>query len=107
MKDVYTSGTSEILAKKSLENLVYDEDGNINAIQFVYPIVATVDLGPARESPIPVVTCGARRRLEQRLELVLTGAVPTMVPVARLREKTPADGPRKTPDSTVRYFDVQ
>ena len=64
-------------------------EGNITGIRFIYPIIALVEMcAPSRSAP--VVECSARQRIEQRLELVLNGAVPSMQPVARIRGKTPA-----------------
>lgn len=86
--DGYKKGESAFLAKPS-ENLIYDVDGNICAIRFIYPIIALVEMSaPTRSAPL--VECEARQRIEQRLEVVLNGAVPSMQPVARIRGKTPA-----------------
>ena len=71
------------------EHLVFDSAGNISGIRFIYPIVAHVELNAARNNT-PLIECQARQRIEQRLEIVLNGAVPSMTPVARIRGKTPA-----------------
>ena len=39
LKDVYNDGENEFLSKRSAENLIFDETGNVTGIRFVYPIV--------------------------------------------------------------------
>ena len=54
---------------------------------------------------VPVVQCEARKRFEQRLELVLSGATPSMVPSARLRSLTPvASRPSLTDHPDVSFI---
>ena len=65
--------------------------GTITAIRFAYPIIAQVEAKARHPSDDrPLITCIARERTEQRLELVLTGATPAILPAARLRQVTPS-----------------
>ena len=83
-----------VTSKKSFsapfDTFVRDYEGKIVGIRFIFPIVAQVE----SKMPIakcPKITCEARNRIEQRLELVLSGATPSIHPTAHLRTVTPAD----------------
>ena len=83
-----------VTSKKSFsapfDTFVRDYEGKIVGIRFIFPIVAQVE----SKMPIakcPKITCEARKRIEQRLELVLSGATPSVHPTAHLRTVTPAD----------------
>jgi len=65
-------------------------DGTITSIRFAYPIIAQVEAKAHPSDDRPLITCIARERTEQRLELVLTGATPAILPAARLRQVTPS-----------------
>lgn len=64
--------------------------GTITSIRFAYPIIAQVEAKAHPSDDRPLITCIARERTEQRLELVLTGATPAILPAARLRQVTPS-----------------
>ena len=78
------------LLRKSLSIQTTVHLGKIVGIRFIFPIVAQVESKMPIEK-CPKITCEARKRIEQRLELVLSGATPSVHPTALLRTMTPAD----------------
>ena len=81
-----TTRYSPLLARTVDLYLTYS--GEIVSIRFTYPIIGQIE-SRAPSSQTPLITCVARQRTEHRLELVLTGATPPVLPSARLRQVTP------------------
>eukprot|EP00079_Xenopus_tropicalis_P021661 XP_012813080.1 PREDICTED: cilia- and flagella-associated protein 47 isoform X1 [Xenopus tropicalis] len=58
-----------------LKSITRTEEGNISGIRWIYPIHGIPEAPPSKSAPA-VVCCPARSRTEERVEVLLTGAVP-------------------------------
>ncbi|NXA49598.1 CFA47 protein, partial [Nothocercus julius] len=69
---------------KDLKSITVAENGGIRGIRWIYPIHGIPE-APQQKSVSAVVRCRARHRVEQRVEVLLTGVVPgaTAVPAGR------------------------
>ncbi|XP_069613759.1 cilia- and flagella-associated protein 47 [Ranitomeya imitator] len=77
-----------------LKSISKTEDGGILGIRWIYPIHGIPEAQPSTSAPA-VVSCQARSRTEERVEILLTGVVPgqTAMPVSgqeiKSMERTP------------------
>ncbi|XP_059580365.1 cilia- and flagella-associated protein 47 [Alligator mississippiensis] len=69
---------------KELKSVTLSENGEIYGIRWIYPINGIPEAPPQKLVPA-VVRCQARQRVEERVEVLLTGVVPgtTSMPTAR------------------------
>nr|XP_014349939.1 PREDICTED: cilia- and flagella-associated protein 47-like isoform X1 [Latimeria chalumnae] len=69
-----------------LSSISRADDGGIHGIRWIYPIHGIPEALPSKLEPA-VISCQARNRVEERLEVLLTGAVPgsTAVPTVSTR----------------------
>ncbi|EOB03421.1 Putative uncharacterized protein CXorf30, partial [Anas platyrhynchos] len=69
---------------KDLKSIIVSEDGGIQAILWTYPVHGIPE-APQQKLVPAVVCCQARQRVEKRVEVLLTGAVPgaTAMPATR------------------------
>ncbi|XP_066563692.1 cilia- and flagella-associated protein 47-like [Amia ocellicauda] len=67
------------------------EDGSIQRIHWVYPIHGIPEAVPSKTTPA-VIRCQARSRIEERLEVLLTGCVPGLPSSSMTREQSEASG---------------
>lgn len=81
-----------------LKSISRAENGEIYGIRWIYPIHGIPEAQPSKPTPA-VIRCQARSRAEERIEVLLTGAVPGHAGVATVRsgaitpqKKPPADG---------------
>ncbi|CAM4444816.1 unnamed protein product [Lepidochelys kempii] len=81
---------------KELKSITMSENGEINGICWIYPIHGIPEAQPYKSTPA-VVCCQARNRVEERVEVLLTGVVSgtTAMPVERnvaitTKTKTPS-----------------
>ncbi|KAM4795930.1 cilia- and flagella-associated protein 47 [Rhinophrynus dorsalis] len=58
-----------------LKSITRTENGSISGIRWIYPIHGIPEALPSKSAPA-VVCCQARSRTEERVEVLLTGAVP-------------------------------
>ncbi|XP_078514036.1 cilia- and flagella-associated protein 47 [Lissotriton helveticus] len=70
------------------------ENGEISGIRWIYPIHGIPEAQPSKPTPA-VIRCQARSRAEERIEVLLTGAVPGHAGVATVRSG--AITPQKKP----------
>ncbi|KAM9320035.1 LOW QUALITY PROTEIN: cilia- and flagella-associated protein 47 [Gastrophryne carolinensis] len=72
-----------------LKSISKTEDGAISGIRWIYPIHGIPEAQPSKSAPA-VVSCQARSRTEERVEVLLTGVVPgqTAMPVSSRDERT-------------------
>nr|XP_039264663.1 cilia- and flagella-associated protein 47-like isoform X2 [Styela clava] len=83
---------------EKIRPLSRNNDGTIKAIRWVFPIHGIPEIR-TKESKEAILHCQARSRIEERLEVTLTGAVPSSSStheLARLRAVTPLDKLRET-----------
>ena len=83
-------------------------NGGIHEIRWLFPIYGIPESQPVKDSQCLVVECQARDTIEQRLEVQLSGVVPSVGsqhkmenPKMLLRDKTPSAGSRDGPESVV------
>ncbi|KAG6937387.1 cilia and flagella associated protein 47, partial [Chelydra serpentina] len=81
---------------KELKSITMSENGEIHGICWIYPIHGIPEAQPYKSAPA-VVCCRARYRVEERVEVLLTGVVPgtTTMPAERnvaitTKNKTPS-----------------
>ncbi|XP_075769379.1 cilia- and flagella-associated protein 47 isoform X3 [Pelodiscus sinensis] len=81
---------------KDMKSISMSENGEIRGICWIYPIHGIPEAQPYKSAPA-VVCCRARDRVEERVEVLLTGVVPgtTAMPTARniaitTKSKTPS-----------------
>ncbi|XP_077338680.1 cilia- and flagella-associated protein 47 [Lithobates pipiens] len=58
-----------------LKSISKTEDGAISGIRWIYPVHGIPEAQPSKSTPA-VVSCQARNRTEERVEVLLTGVVP-------------------------------
>ncbi|XP_060090088.1 cilia- and flagella-associated protein 47 [Heteronotia binoei] len=64
------------LNSKLSSSTVISESGEIKALRWIYPICGIPEAPPYKSAPA-VVCCQARSRVEERVEVLLTGVVPS------------------------------
>ncbi|XP_029458968.1 cilia- and flagella-associated protein 47 [Rhinatrema bivittatum] len=74
-----------------LQSVSITETGEISGIRWLYPIHGIPEVTPVKPEPA-VVSCRARSRAEERIEVLLTGSVPGQSCVRPSRSKSLGDG---------------
>ncbi|XP_043927775.1 cilia- and flagella-associated protein 47 [Protopterus annectens] len=75
-----------------LKSVSFSEDGKIYGIRWIYPVHGIPEALPLKTTPT-VICCRARNRIEERIEVLLTGAVPgpTATPLTRVQRASSAN----------------
>ena len=80
------------------------EGWDLREIKWTYPIHGYPELNQAQDSPPALVQCQARERVEERLEVTLSGVAPSSGGPKRgvkARAVTPTDESPRLPDGVV------
>ncbi|KAM4702008.1 cilia- and flagella-associated protein 47 [Discoglossus pictus] len=85
--DIWAQDSSKETSTE-LKSITRTEHGDISGIRWIYPVHGIPESQPSKSVPA-VVTCQARNRTEERVEVLLTGVVPgqTVKPAPRNGEK--------------------
>ncbi|XP_069495471.1 cilia- and flagella-associated protein 47 [Ambystoma mexicanum] len=67
-----------------LKSISRADNGEISGIRWIYPIHGIPEAAPSKSAPA-IVSCQARSRAEERIEVLLTGAVPGQAGMATVR----------------------
>ncbi|XP_015276849.1 PREDICTED: cilia- and flagella-associated protein 47 [Gekko japonicus] len=90
---------------KYLSSTVISENGEIKALRWIYPICGIPEAPPYKSAPA-VVCCQARSRVEERVEVLLTGVVPSTRGSQMIRDSsTPSKNKSVTIQDDVQVYE--
>ncbi|XP_076799523.1 cilia- and flagella-associated protein 47-like isoform X2 [Clavelina lepadiformis] len=90
------TGLGRFTAETEMGPLSRADDGSVKAIRWVFPVHGIPEVR-SKETKEAILQCQARSRIEERLEVTLTGAVPSSASghdLTKLRAVTPLDRQR-------------
>ncbi|KAJ1117902.1 hypothetical protein NDU88_006098 [Pleurodeles waltl] len=88
-----------------LKSISRADNGEIYGIRWIYPIHGIPEAQPSKPTPA-VIGCQARSRIEERIEVLLTGAVPGHAAMAAA-VRSGATTPQKTPPADGTQDELQ